>query len=173
MSILQINLLGDFRLRYNESLVTTVAQPRMQAYLAYLLIHRDSPQSRQQLAFLFWPDTSESQARTNLRQLLHYLHHALPDADQFLQIETKTVQWRQESPFDVDIADFNRHLTEAAAAMKQGRVAAERTALESALKHYSGELMPACYDDWILSERETRARLAEGQCIAQCQCTSR
>ena len=154
MPILHINLLGDFRLRYDETLVTTVVQPRMQALLAYLLIHRDSPQSRQQLAFLFWPDTSESQARTNLRQLLHYLHRALPDVHQFLQIETKTVQWRQESPFATDIADFNHHLTEAAAAMKEGRVALERTELESALKHYSGELMPACYDDWILPERE-------------------
>jgi DNA-binding SARP family transcriptional activator len=90
MAILHINLLGDFRLRYDETLVTTVVQPRMQAFLAYLLIHRDSPQPRQKLAFLFWPDTSESQARTNLRQLLHNLHRALPDADQFLHIETKT-----------------------------------------------------------------------------------
>jgi len=154
MPILHINLLGDFRLRYDETLVTTVVQPRMQAFLAYLLIHRDFPQSRQQLAFLFWPDTPESQARTNLRQLLHHLHRALPEADQFLQIETKTVQWRPESPFSVDIADFNRHLTEAVAARKEGRVASERTELESALKNYSGELMPACYDEWILPERE-------------------
>jgi DNA-binding SARP family transcriptional activator/predicted ATPase len=154
MPFLHINLLGEFRLRYDESLVTTVVQARMQAFLAYLLINRDSPHSRQQLAFLFWPDTSESQARTNLRQLLHHLHRALPDADHFLQIEIRTVQWRQESPFVADIADFNHHLTEAAAARREGRVASERTALEVALKHYSGELMPACYDDWILPERE-------------------
>ena len=35
--------------------------------LAYLLFHRDTPQPRQHLAFLLWPDSSESQARTNLR----------------------------------------------------------------------------------------------------------
>jgi DNA-binding SARP family transcriptional activator/predicted ATPase len=154
MPILHVNLLGDFRLRYDETLVTTVVQPRMQALLAYLLIHRDSPQSRQQLAFLFWPDTSESQARTNLRQLLHHLHRALPDAHQFLQIQTKSVQWRQESPFTVDIADFISHLDEAVTAIKEGRVATERTELESALKHYRGELLPTCYNDWILPERE-------------------
>jgi len=154
MPILHINLLGDFRLRYNDTLVTTIVQARMQALLAYLLIHRDAPQSRQKLAFLFWPDTSESQGRTNLRQLLHYLHHALPDADQFLQIETKTVQWRQESPFALDLADFDHGLIEAANAVKEGRVASERTALEAAVKHYSGDLLPSCYDDWIDSERE-------------------
>ena len=44
---------------------------RAESLLAYLLLHREAPQPRQRLAFLLWPDSSEPQARTNLRHLLH------------------------------------------------------------------------------------------------------
>ncbi|HKZ86811.1 MAG TPA: BTAD domain-containing putative transcriptional regulator [Anaerolineae bacterium] len=154
MPTLHVHLLGDFRLVYDGKPVTTVVQARLQALLAYLLLHRDSPQPRQRLAFLFWPDTAEPQAHTNLRQLLHHLRHSLPAADQFLQIDTKTVQWRLDAPFALDVAEFEHDLTEASAAAKAGRPASERTALESAVQHYGGDLLPGCYDDWILPERE-------------------
>ena len=48
-------------------------QLRLQSLLAYLVMHRDSPQARQHLAFLFWPDASEAQARANLRKALYEL----------------------------------------------------------------------------------------------------
>ncbi len=154
MPTLHIHLLGDFRLVYDDTLVTTVVQARLQALLAYLLLHRDSPQPRQRLAFLFWPDTAESQALTNLRQLLHYLRQNLPAAGQFLQVETKTVQWRLDAAYTLDVADFEHDLTQAAAAAQEGHPASERAALESAVQRYGGDLLPGCYDDWILPERE-------------------
>ena len=76
---LHIRLLGDFSLIYDGEPVASINTPRLHSLLAYLVLHRDAPQLRQHLAFLFWPDTSEAQARTNLRQLLHQLRHALPD----------------------------------------------------------------------------------------------
>jgi DNA-binding SARP family transcriptional activator len=66
-----MQLLGDFRLVYGNELVTSVGTARLQALLAFLVLHRDTPQSRQHLAFLFWPDSTEAQARNNLRQALH------------------------------------------------------------------------------------------------------
>ena len=39
------------------------------------------PPARQSLAFLLWPDSTEAQARTNLRHVLHNLRRALPDPD--------------------------------------------------------------------------------------------
>lgn len=60
MPSLCINLLGDFRLYHDSTLVTNFVQLRLQALLAYLLLHRNSPQSRQQLAFLFWPNTARN-----------------------------------------------------------------------------------------------------------------
>jgi DNA-binding SARP family transcriptional activator len=54
---------------------------RLKSLLAYLLVNRSSPLPRQQLAFLFWTETSDAQAQTNLRQLLHRLQHRLPNAE--------------------------------------------------------------------------------------------
>ena len=59
---------------------------RAESLLAYLLLHREAPQPRQRLAFLLWPDSTEPQARTNLRHLLHNLRRALPDPDRFLEV---------------------------------------------------------------------------------------
>src|SRR5215467_12874226 len=91
MPTLHIHLLGEFRLFCDEAPVSTVNTPRLQALLAYLLLQRDAPQPRHHLAFLFWPDTNEAQARTNLRQLLHGLKQTLPEADLFVHTDAQTV----------------------------------------------------------------------------------
>ena len=104
--MLQIRLLGDFSLIYLGAPVPGITSARMQSLLSYLIFHRDAPQSRQHLAYLFWPDAIEEQARNNLRQLLHQLRHALPDAGQFLYADTSTVQWRPDASCSLDAADF-------------------------------------------------------------------
>ena len=118
--MLSVSLLGDFCIRYDEAPVTDVDTPRLQSLLAYLLLHRDAPQSRAHLAFLFWPDTTEAQARTNLRNLLHHLRHALPDADSYLDASAQTLQWRSDAPFTLDVADFEAALAHAEQAQAGG-----------------------------------------------------
>src|SRR6266498_1811543 len=73
---LSIGLLGSFRLHYQGKALNTINTTRLQALMAYLVLHRDTPVARQRLSFLFWPDSSEAQARTNLRNLLHKLRAA-------------------------------------------------------------------------------------------------
>src|SRR5262245_32372785 len=154
MPELHIHVLGDFRLTYGDAPVSNVNAPRLQSLLAYLVLHRDAPQPRHHLAFLLWPDTTEAQARTNLRQLLHSLKQALPDADQFVHADAQTLQWRGAAPFRLDVAEFEVALTQADAAEQQQDAQALRAALEQAIAHYEGDLLPSCYDDWILPERE-------------------
>ena len=141
---LRIQLLGEFYLVYGELPVTQIDSPRLQSLLAYLVLHRTTPQSRQHLAFLFWPDSTEAQARNNLRQSLHLLKHALPDADHFLQSDVQSVQWLPAAPFTLDVAEFEEVL----------RLTESVTALQRAVGLYHGELLPGCYDEWILPERE-------------------
>lgn len=144
MKVLRIRLLGEFSLVYGDEPVTTVNTARMQSLLSYLVLHRDAPQARHHLAYQFWPDSAEPQARTNLRKLFHYLHQALPDAERFLCADTHTLQWRPEAPFSLDVAEF-----ESAASM-----VASPQALRQAVALYRGDLLPSCYEDWILPERE-------------------
>jgi DNA-binding SARP family transcriptional activator len=70
-TVLHVQLLGRFGLRYSDDAFMGIAVPRPQALLAYLLLHREAAQPRQHIAYLFWPDSPESQARTNMRHLLH------------------------------------------------------------------------------------------------------
>jgi ABC-type oligopeptide transport system substrate-binding subunit/DNA-binding SARP family transcriptional activator len=142
--ILHIRLLGEFSLTRNDERLTTVNTPRLQSLLAYLVLHRDTPQARQHLAFLLWPDSSESQARTNLRNLIHQLRQALPQADVFLCAENTTIQWRADAPCTLDVADLRATLARPAT----------RSDLEQAVALYRGDLLPSCYDDWIMPERE-------------------
>jgi DNA-binding SARP family transcriptional activator len=151
---LRICLLGGCSLYYDETPVTGVNTARLQSLLAYLVLHRSAPQSRYHLAFLFWPDSTEAQARTNLRQLLYDLRHALPQADSFLQVDVQTVQWRPDAPFTLDVADFESAVARADQAERAREPASLREALEQAVALYQGDLMPSCYGDWIQEQRE-------------------
>ena len=114
MATLHLQLLGSFQLNDDGAAVTTVNHARLQALLGYLVLQRNAPQPRQQLAFLFWPDSSETQAFTNLRKQLLFLRRMLPDADNFLRVDAKVVQWNPHAPFTLDVAEFEQALTRSA-----------------------------------------------------------
>ncbi|NLX42458.1 MAG: AAA family ATPase, partial [Chloroflexi bacterium] len=152
--MLSISLLGDFCIRHDGAPVTDMDTPRLQSLLAFLLLHSDAPQSRAHLAFQFWPDATEAQARANLRNLLHHLRRALPDAEACLHATVQTLQWRSEIRIVLDVADFDAALARAEAAQRANDAAAARQTWEQAVALYKGDLLPSCYDDWIIAPRE-------------------
>ncbi|HUM72252.1 MAG TPA: BTAD domain-containing putative transcriptional regulator, partial [Chloroflexota bacterium] len=148
---LAICLLGDFSLKHGEQPITTLNAERPQSLLAYLLLHRQSSISRQKLAYTFWPDSAEEQARTNLRNLLHTLRRNLPDADHYVWFDTHTVQWRSDAGYTLDVAAFEQAL----AAGRQADNTSDRLqALTTAVTLYKGPLLPGNYDDWLIPLRE-------------------
>ncbi len=162
---LEVRLLGPFSLT-DDGRAQTGTTARLQSLLAYLLLHADAPQSRAQIAFTFWPDASESNARNNLRQLLHQLRQALPAADHYLRADASTVQWIEDASCSLDVAQFDAALAEAEQAGKAGDAERRRNCLERALGVCRGPLLPSCYDDWIGPERERLARRCEGAAAA-------
>jgi DNA-binding SARP family transcriptional activator/predicted ATPase len=147
-SMLRIHLLGEFRLFSGAQSVGLLDRPRHQALLAYLLLHRHMPQSRQQIAFYFWPDSSERQAYTNLRKLYFQLRQALPNADSFLYADNHRLGWHQDAPFVLDVNELEQVLDQ----LKQTHTA-EAALVERVITLYRGELLPTCYDDWLLPLR--------------------
>ena len=137
---LRVRLLGGLDLRLGDAQVPPLDSGRAESLLAYLLLHRDAAQPRQRLAFLLWPDSSEPQARTNLRHVLHTLRRAVPDADRLIDVGPRTLQWRADAPLWLDVAVFEQ-------AIADGR-------LDDAVGMYSGDLLEGSYDDWLLGERE-------------------
>src|SRR6266487_7135151 len=153
VSTLRVQLLGGFRLCLDDTPVTTVALPRLQALLAYLVLHRCAPHPRQHLAFLLWPDSTEAQACTNLRTLLCRLRRALPDANRFLQTDAHIVEWCPDGPYALDVVDFEQAVAQADQAEQRGNQPALRESLMTAVNLYRGDLLPGWYDDWVLLER--------------------
>ena len=142
--LLEISLLGGFRLVYLGIPVAGINTSRLQALIAYLLLKRARPVARQQLAFSFWPDTKEAQARTNLRHLLHNLRSSFPNIHDYLIVDENIIGWNSLASFTVDVDEFEQAASHAESAAD----------LENALQRYPGELLPTCYEEWILPERE-------------------
>ncbi len=152
--MLHIKMLGQFSIAHGDAPVQPAGGARMQALLAHLLLQRDGPLSRRHLAFTLWPDSSEGQALTNLRRELHNLRQLLPAADDFLAVHTQTIQWRSDAPFTFDVADFQQALAKARQAEEDGDGVTHRVALMEAVAAYLGDLLPGCYDNWVLGERD-------------------
>jgi DNA-binding SARP family transcriptional activator len=162
---LRIQLFGELSLVLDGRPLGPVESARARSLLGYLVLHRDAPQTRRRLAFLLWPDSTEAQARTNLRKVLHTLRRDVPELEQFLAITAQTVRWGSaNASLDVDVEVFESALSAAAGA---GDDAAAW--LRRALASYAGELLEGCYDEWLIDVRErlrdqyasALARLAE------------
>lgn len=96
--MLHIQLLGGVRVQRQDMPVTPLLQPRLQALLAYLILHAGAPQPRIALAARFWPDLPETKAGANLRTLLFRLRQTLPHTESCLEITAQSACWRKNSP---------------------------------------------------------------------------
>ena len=82
-----IGLRGSFRMIYKGSAID-FPSGRVRLLLVFLLLHPRGV-DRSKLAGIFWPESTEDQARTNLRRELHTLRKHLPLAEKLL-VSTKT-----------------------------------------------------------------------------------
>ena len=153
MPILQIRLFGHFQLIYDETPLTTIKGARLQALLAYLLLHRDRAHPRRRLASLFWPARTEGQAPSNLRNKLTALRKKFPASRDFLYDDEEILQWRTDAAFSLDVAEFELALQQAEQAKHRQEQAGMIAALEQAVKLYTGDLLPHLHDDWVLAAR--------------------
>ncbi len=166
---LHVSLLGEFKLRFGETAVPPL-DARCQTLLAYLILQRDTAHTRQHIAFQFWPDSTESQARTNLRNLIHKLRRALPKSDQLLHLTRQTIQWQPAIPITLDVATFEQLLETGDRGLEHMNFQSPAPNpqspipdLQQAIALYRGDLLPGHYDDWILAARERlRQRFLRG-----------
>ena len=158
---LHIHLLGDFLLVSGETPVMTINSPRLQSLLAYLVLHRTAPQDRSHLAFLMWPDSTEARAHSSLRKLLHQLRQAFPAIDHFLLSDRQSLYWQPgaDAFWTLDVGDFEQAIAQAEQAEQRQDMTMIRHALEQAMSLYRGDLLPSCYDEWILPERDRLRQL--------------
>ena len=66
---LRIFLLGQFKLQTNDITIELPSRPA-QSLLAYLVLNAGVTHRREKLASLLWPEATETNARSYLRQAL-------------------------------------------------------------------------------------------------------
>ena len=149
---LRVRLLGETAVTLNGLPLAGFESVRLQRLLARLVLAPGVAHSRTQLAFELWPDSIEAQARTNLRKLLHELRLRDPELDHYAEVHAQALQWRRDAPASVDVIEFSDAIA--------------RNDLDAAIDAYGGDLLPGCYDEWVLAERD-RLRVAATDALSQ------
>ena len=152
MATFHVRMLGGLQVERGGDVVT-IGPPRVRELLAYLFLERHGSLSRAHLAYQLWPDSSEGQARTNLRQTLHQLRRLVPEADRWLVLEGQELRWRAEAAIESDVARFERELAVATAAREADDIELERRGLAAAVQAYRGDLLPELYAAWVEPHR--------------------
>ena len=142
MTKVKINLFGGLEL---VGLDDANLNRKVKAVAAFLALQQGQPQSREKIATLFWENSPEEQARTNLRQCLSSLRKQLNDAlitrDDLVQLNP--------THFELDVARFEALIT-----------SGEDQQIEEALSIYKGDLLDGFsvkeegFESWLRPERE-------------------
>lgn len=133
------------------------------ALVAYLVAHAGTVTPRPRLAALFWPDSTDAQALTNLRRELHHLRHALRDAP-VVRADTAGLAWQDVAEVAVDLRVFDREAGAALGAATRDDTAAVVRHATAALAQYRGAFLPGVGDEWAREVREDR----ENRCARLC-----
>jgi WD40 repeat protein/class 3 adenylate cyclase len=150
--MLQIRLLGQFDVRLDGKRIV-ISSRAGQSLLAYLVMTAGTPHRREKLAGTLWPDSSEENARKNLRQELWRIRKAipaqnLPEADDYLIADEYTLTFNRGADYWLDVSILENSDPDI-------------QSLTSGLSLYQGELLPGFYDDWVVLERERLQTLFE------------
>jgi DNA-binding SARP family transcriptional activator/tetratricopeptide (TPR) repeat protein len=164
--MLNVSLLGEQAITDDVTGVQA-SSSRAVALVAYLAAHAGSPQARQHIAGVFWPDSADAQALTNLRRELHHLRQVLGD-ERALVVTSRDLCWQDTQTCRVDLRVFDTERAAALAAVTAGDDAGILRHATAALAQYKGDLLPGTYDDWLLDARSALER----QCADLCDLLS-
>ncbi len=157
MAALEIQLFGALSLLSDGKPLIRLPSRRGNELLAYLLLNRHTLHARARLAGLFWGDSDDQKARHCLNTTLWRLQGVLgllPSRQQsYLKVDPRHIGFNLTSDFHLDVAEFE---TRCAWAEQLGPEAVDQQAflLRQAITFYRADLLPNCYEEWCLVERE-------------------
>jgi DNA-binding SARP family transcriptional activator len=139
--MLHVSVLGEQTITDDRTGTVPIRSARAVALVGFLVVHAESPQARQRIAGLFWPDSTDAQALTNLRRELHYLRQVLGD-EPSLGVTPRDLCWRDTETCHVDVRTFDiegQAALAAAAADDDEGILAHAT---RAIAEYRGDFLP-------------------------------
>ena len=151
--MLDVKLLSQFEI-LRDARRLTIPTRNAQALFAYLLLNAGKPHRRERLAGLLWPDSSEDNARSNLRHELWRLRKALEtEGEAYFTVDNLTIAFGLQSEYALDVHRLEFEPLDSSITDD----------LINALSAYQGELLPGFYDDWVFLERDRLAALFEAK----------
>src|SRR5215208_3687284 len=112
MAVLNLELLGDFRMSSESRALINLTAKKSQAMLAYLGVKPAQLVSRDKMAGLLWSSTATEQARQSLRQTLSSLRKELSviSPDRKILVEEGDFLSLDPELVHVDVAEFEKQL---------------------------------------------------------------
>lgn len=147
--MLEVRLLGQFDVR-REEMPVAIPSRAAQSLFAYLVLTAGTTHRREKLAGLVWPDTTDENARKNLRHELWRLRQAIEPRiarkkqNPYLIVDEISIGFDAQADYWLDVAIVRNPLS--------AKESADN--LIETLSLYRGELLPGLYDDWVVLERE-------------------
>jgi DNA-binding SARP family transcriptional activator/tetratricopeptide (TPR) repeat protein len=161
--MLTISLLGEQLVHDDASGAVRTRSSRTTALIGFLAAHTPRPQSRQLIAGLFWPDSGDGQALTNLRRELHHLRELLGDLP-VLSVTASDLTWHDHPLCRVDISALRRSAEQAREAADERDLERAVTVAADGIHAYGGDFLPGRYDDWAVELRDA----LRAECVALC-----
>lgn len=132
-------MLGGLRIE-NHSKPIALRGAKVQSLFAMLVLYPAVAHSRESLIDRLWPDSSPERARRFLSDTLYRLRQAL--GDDWLVIHGDAIQFQARDTVWVDVWSFERFTAWNSL-----------NDLRAITDLYRGDLLPECFDDWIVARR--------------------
>lgn len=159
--MLRVFVLGEQTITDGRARGVMASSSRSLALIGFLAAHAGSPQTRQRIAGLFWPESSDAQALTNLRRELHNLRQLLGD-EPSLVVTPRDLCWSDTESCRVDLRVFDIERRAALDADAAGDTPAVISHGSRAIAEYRGAFLAGGYDDWLTEIRtETERHCAD------------
>jgi DNA-binding SARP family transcriptional activator len=152
---LYVEMLGGFTLKLDRGQALPPVRPRSAAVLlAFLIHHRDRPQTRDLLAGRFWSEYSEEKARRRLSNALWHIGKATEAwpatvRRDLLVATPDSVQFNPDVQVEVDVDAFVAALDEFERRYQADRRRVDPDELADIVGSYRGELLAGYYEEWI------------------------
>lgn len=175
MPSLQVKMLGEFRVRFENETWQWRESCKARELFCYLMIHRAPRHQREHLAETLWCDSPKATAMKNLRQTLWQLQrkYASQQKGTPRHLFCTDSEWLSLHP-DLEVWTDVREFEKAAECLRGPSELDDARAriLQQAVPLYQGDLLEGWYQDWCLYERERLQNLylmILGKLIVYCE----
>lgn len=141
---LSLRLIHDFELRSGDELVQM--SPSSQRLVGFVALH-DRPVRRSTVSGTLWLDSPEDRASASLRSALW----RIPAPGGVSLLATSGAHLWLNAQVRVDL---HTAIARAQSLLNEPELNASAIDVANELHHFSGDLLPGWYDDWLVMERE-------------------